>query len=75
MEQREYANIEQRIAEAEEALETRRAALHEAALQGDGLRLTELSREIEESQHEIEGLYARWASLEERVQEQQRERG
>jgi ATP-binding cassette subfamily F protein uup len=67
MEQREYESMEQRIGEAEKSLESRRAELHEAALQGDGRRLTELTRELEEAHQAIEGLYARWAELEERA--------
>ncbi|HWR50854.1 MAG TPA: ABC transporter C-terminal domain-containing protein, partial [Bryobacteraceae bacterium] len=67
MEQREFENMEQRIGEAEASLESKRAALHEAALQGDGRRLTELTREIEEAHKTIDGLYARWAELEGRA--------
>ncbi len=67
MEQREYDGIEQRLAEAEQALEAARAALNEAALRGDGRRLTELTAEIEGLQRGIGELYARGAELEARV--------
>jgi ATP-binding cassette subfamily F protein uup len=64
LEQREFDGIEARIAEAEQALEAARTALNDAALRGDGRRLTELSQDIELLQRSIEGLYARWAELE-----------
>ncbi|MGE5647136.1 MAG: ABC-F family ATP-binding cassette domain-containing protein [Acidobacteriota bacterium] len=67
LEAREYAVIEQRIAEAEHALEARRAALEDPAVMRDGRRLHELSLEIEEAQKAVDALYARWAELEERV--------
>jgi ATP-binding cassette subfamily F protein uup len=67
MDQREYEGIEQRIVAAEEALERARAALNEAALEGDGRRLTALTAEIDELHVRVEGLYARWAELEQRI--------
>ena len=66
LEQREFDGIEARIAQAEQALEAARSALNDAALRGDGRRLTELSQDIELRQRSIEELYARWAELEER---------
>jgi ATP-binding cassette subfamily F protein uup len=66
MEQREYDGMEQRIVEAEQALEGAHAAMNDAALRGDGRRLTELTREIEDLQRSIGELYARWAEMEER---------
>ncbi len=67
IEAREYAAIEQRIADAERALESKRADLDRAALAGDGRRLQELAREIEEAQAAIDALYSRWAELEDRI--------
>jgi ATP-binding cassette subfamily F protein uup len=64
---RELSTMEDRIAAAELALEEKRAALNEAALAGDGRRLTELTREIEEAQQAIDCLYERWAELEQRI--------
>jgi len=64
---REYAGIEQRIADAEQALEAKRAALQEAGVAKDGRLLEQTYREIEVSQKEVDALYARWAELEEMV--------
>jgi ATP-binding cassette subfamily F protein uup len=66
LEEREFAGMEERIASAEQAVERKRAEVNEAALAGDGRRLTELTREIEEDQREIDRLYERWAELETR---------
>ena len=62
---REYAGIEQRIAEAEQALAAMRAALEDPAVLRDGRRLKLLWREIEEAQQAVDNLYARWAELDE----------
>jgi ABC transport system ATP-binding/permease protein len=66
MDQREYDGMEQRIVETERSLENARTELNDAALRGDGRRLTELSREIDELQRSRDALYARWAELEDR---------
>jgi ABC transport system ATP-binding/permease protein len=66
MEAREYASIEERIAEAESALEEKRAALHDPAVASDGPRLIAISAELEEAQKVVDVLYARWAELEEK---------
>jgi ATP-binding cassette subfamily F protein uup len=60
---REYAGIEQRIAEAEQALAAMRAGLEDPAVLRDGRRLEVLWREIEEAQQAVDSLYARWAEL------------
>ena len=64
VEARELAGIEERIAEAEAQLRERRAALEDPSVASDGPRLMALSAELEEAQHEVDALYARWAELE-----------
>jgi len=67
MEAREYESIEARIAEAESALEAKRAQLQEPAVLRDGRRLHELSQEIDAAQQTVDSLYQRWAELEARM--------
>ena len=66
-ETRELETIEQRIADAERELQARHDALLDPAVSGDGARLREISLEMETAQKMIDGLYTRWAELEERV--------
>jgi ABC transport system ATP-binding/permease protein len=66
-ETRELETIEQRIADAERELQVRHDALLDPAVSGDGARLREISLQMETAQKVIDGLYARWAELEERV--------
>ena len=60
----EFAAIEERIAEAEQTLQTKRAALNDPAISSDGPRLLAVSEELEEAQRIVDLLYARWAELE-----------
>jgi len=64
LEAREYAGIELRIAEAEQTLREKRAALQDPAIASDGPRLIAISAEIDEAQAVVDRLYARWAELE-----------
>jgi ATP-binding cassette subfamily F protein uup len=66
LEAREYADIEQRIASAEETLEAKRAALNDPAIASDAPRLLAVAAELEEAQRAVDLLYARWAELEEK---------
>jgi len=66
IEAREFAAIEERIAEAERTLQAKRAALEDPAIASDGARLLAISAEIEEAQGIVDLLYARWAELEEK---------
>jgi ABC transport system ATP-binding/permease protein len=66
-ETRELETIEQRIADAERELQVRHDALLDPAVSGDGARLREISLQMETAQKVIDGLYTRWAELEERV--------
>jgi len=66
IEAREYETIERRIAEAEETLQTKRAALEDPSIASDGPRLLAASAELEEAQEAVDALFARWAELEEK---------
>jgi ATP-binding cassette subfamily F protein uup len=62
-EAREFANMEETIAQAEAELSTRRDALAEPQLASDGQRLLETCAQMEEAQRTVDRLYARWAEL------------
>ncbi len=66
MEAREYASIEQRIAEAEDELQAKRAAAENPAIASDSAALLKAHAELEEAQRTVEELIARWAELEEK---------
>jgi ATP-binding cassette subfamily F protein uup len=66
IESREFATIEERIAEAEKTLQAKRAAFEDPAIASDGPRLVAASAEVEEAQKAVDALYARWAELEEK---------
>jgi ATP-binding cassette subfamily F protein uup len=63
-EAREFATIEARIADAEQALQTKHAALDDPAVTSDHLRLQATLAEMAEAQKVVDVLYARWAELE-----------
>jgi ABC transport system ATP-binding/permease protein len=65
-EQREFANIEETIAQAEELLAAKRIALADPELASDGPRLLDTCKQMEDAQHAVERLYARWAELAEK---------
>jgi ATP-binding cassette subfamily F protein uup len=67
LETREYAAIEQRIADAERELERKRAGLENPAIASDGPRLMAAQAEMEAAQAELDALYSRWAELEEKA--------
>jgi ABC transport system ATP-binding/permease protein len=66
IEMREFETMEQRIAEAESALQAKHDALHDPAILSDGARLHAASLEMESAHRVIDQLYARWAELEEK---------
>jgi len=68
LEAREYAGIEQRIAEAEQLLQSRRAEMENPAIVSDGPRLLAAHAELEAAQKNLDALYARWAELEEKAE-------
>ena len=63
-ETRELASIEQRIAEAEEQLRIKRAAVEDPAIASDGPRLMTAYNQITQAQNAVDQLFARWAELE-----------
>ena len=68
LEAREYAGIEQRITEAEQMLQSKRAALEDPAIASDGPKLVTAHAEMEAAQEHLDTLYARWAELHEKVE-------
>jgi len=63
LEARDYAAIEQRVAEAEAALATKQAAIEDLAIVSDHERLLEAHEEYDEARRIVDDLYARWAEL------------
>jgi ATP-binding cassette subfamily F protein uup len=66
LEAREYATIEERIAEAERVLQEKRVQLEDPAIASDGPRLLQAQAEMEEAQKAAEAFYSRWAELEQK---------
>ncbi len=63
LEAREFATIEDRIAQAEEALQRKRLAAEDPAIASDAARLLSAHEEMERAQQAVDELYARWAEL------------
>jgi len=63
---REYEGIEQRIAEADQALLAKQAQLEDPAIATDAARLLAAQAELEEVEKNLDALYTRWAELEEK---------
>jgi ABC transport system ATP-binding/permease protein len=66
LEAREYSTIDQRIAEAEELVKMKQAALGDPAIGSDAPRLVAAQHELDEAQKALDGLIKRWAELEEK---------
>ncbi|MGB8065942.1 MAG: ABC-F family ATP-binding cassette domain-containing protein [Candidatus Sulfotelmatobacter sp.] len=64
LEAREYAGMEQRIAEAEETLQRKRVNAEDPAIASDAARLLAVHAELDQAQREVDALYERWAELE-----------
>ena len=64
LEAREYATIEERVAEAEELLQSKRAALEDPVIGSNASELVAAHKALEDAQREVDALYARWAELE-----------
>ncbi len=64
LEAREWATIEDRIAEAEAVLQQKKLALEDPAVSTDAVRLQETLAQMESAQQAVDALYARWAELE-----------
>jgi ATP-binding cassette subfamily F protein uup len=56
--------MEQRIAEAEEALRQKRGNAEDPAIASDAERLVMAHTELEQAQREVDALYERWSELE-----------
>ena len=67
LEAREYAGIEQRIAEAEQGLQSKRAALEDPAIATDGPKLVAAHAAMESAQKELDTLYSRWTELQQKA--------
>ncbi len=67
LDSREYATIEQRIAEAEEVLRQKRAAAEDPAIATNADRLLETHAELEAAQKLVDDLYERWSELESKM--------
>jgi ATP-binding cassette subfamily F protein uup len=65
-EEREFANIEDNLVQAESELSATRAELGDPELASDVQRLLEACKRMEEAQNKVEQLYARWAELAEK---------
>jgi ABC transport system ATP-binding/permease protein len=67
LEAREFAGIEASVEAAEERLQKAREMMEDPAAAVDAVRLTAALREMESAQDAVDGLYARWAELTEKV--------
>ena len=67
LEAREYATIEQRVAEAEAALAAKQAAMEDPAIVSDHERILAAHAEYNEARRIVDELYARWAELERKL--------
>ncbi len=68
LEAREYSAIEERVAAAEEILDSKRVAAEDPAIASDATRLMNAHKKLEDAQNEVDTLYARWAELEKKQQ-------
>lgn len=66
LEAREFVGMEKKIAEAEQELSVLQTTLEDPAVMSDAPRLHVTCAQIEEAQRKVEGLYARWAELEQK---------
>lgn len=66
LEAREYATIEEHLAEAERVLREKHSQLEDPAIASDGPRLLQAHAEMEEAQKAADELYSRWAELEQK---------
>jgi ATP-binding cassette subfamily F protein uup len=66
MEAREYATLEERIAQAEQSLRAARETAEDPAIASDAVQLLKSHEQLEQVQRLVDGLYARWAELEEK---------
>ena len=67
LEGREYATIEQRVADAEATLAAKQAAMEDPAIVSDHERILTAHAEYEEARRIVDELYGRWAELESKL--------
>jgi ATP-binding cassette subfamily F protein uup len=67
MEAREYSTLEQRIADAEQVLQKKKAAAEDPAIATDASRLMDAHADLERAQQTVDELYERWAELESKL--------
>jgi len=67
LEARDYATLEQRIADAETKLKSARASCDDPAIASDAERLIAAQIELDRSQTVVDELYARWEELENKI--------
>jgi ATP-binding cassette subfamily F protein uup len=68
LEAREYAGIDQRIADAEQKLHSKRTTLEDPSIASDGPRLVAAHADLEAAQKDLDTIYARWAELQEKTE-------
>ena len=68
LEAREYAGIEERITEAVQRLQSKRAALEDPTIASDGPKLVAAQAEMDAAQKDLDTLYTRWAELQEKAE-------
>jgi ABC transport system ATP-binding/permease protein len=66
LEAREFATLEDRLAQAEQLLQEKRAAAEDPGIATDAARLLNAHAEMEQAQKAVDKLYSRWAELEEK---------
>jgi ATP-binding cassette subfamily F protein uup len=64
IEAREFATIEERIAQAEKVLEEKRVAAEDPKIATDAHKLLQAHAEMEQAKKSVDELFARWAELE-----------
>jgi ABC transport system ATP-binding/permease protein len=67
LEAREYATIEQRVADAEAKLAAKRTAMEDPAIATDANRIVAAHAEYDEARRAVDELVSRWAELESKV--------
>ncbi|MGA9566995.1 MAG: ABC-F family ATP-binding cassette domain-containing protein, partial [Candidatus Korobacteraceae bacterium] len=67
LEAREYANLEQRVAEAEVTLAAKREAMEDPTIASDADRIIAAHAEFDVAQKVVDELYARWSELESKI--------
>jgi ATP-binding cassette subfamily F protein uup len=67
LEAREYATIEQRVADAEALLRAKQVALDDPAIVSDAAKILSAHAEFDAAKAVVDQLYARWAELESKI--------